>query len=96
MLGVQRSGLTLAIQELEGFGMIRARRGHITVLDREKLCAFAGDSYGFPEAEYERLIGPFRGKAPSHLSPAGGSEAKGDEIVRSHTKPMQAENSNIS
>ena len=68
MLGVQRSGLTLAIQELEGLGMIRAKRALIQVVDREKLRAMAGDSYGFPEAEYERLIGPFRGEAPPHLS----------------------------
>ena len=63
MLGVQRSGLTLAVQELEGFGMIQAKRALITVVDREKLRALAGDSYGFAEAEYERLIGPFRGEA---------------------------------
>jgi CRP-like cAMP-binding protein len=68
MLGVQRSGLTLAIQELEGLGMIRAKRGLITVVDREKLYDMAGGSYGCPEAEYERLIGPFRGEAPPHLS----------------------------
>ncbi|MHC2020261.1 Crp/Fnr family transcriptional regulator [Methylobacterium sp. CM6247] len=68
MLGVQRSGVTLAIQELEGLGMIRAKRALITVLDRDKLRDMAGDSYGFPEAEYERLIGPFRGEAPPHLS----------------------------
>lgn len=68
MLGVQRSGATIAIQELEGLGMIRARRGLITVVDRDKLRDMAGDSYGFPEAEYERLIGPFRGEAPPHLS----------------------------
>lgn len=68
MLGVQRSGATIAIQELEGMGMIRARRGLITVVDRDKLRDMAGDSYGFPEAEYERLIGPFKGEAPPHLS----------------------------
>ena len=72
MLGVQRSGLTLAIQELEGLSIIRARRGLLTVLDRDKLREMAGDSYGFPEAEYERLIGPFRGEMTSHLSPVGG------------------------
>ncbi|MGU3361288.1 Crp/Fnr family transcriptional regulator [Methylobacterium sp. M6A4_1b] len=60
MLGTQRPGVTLAIQALEGMGMIRARRGLITVLDRPRLIAHAGDSYGPAEAEYERLIGPFR------------------------------------
>lgn len=68
MLGVQRSGVTLAIQEVEGLGMIRATRGHLRVLDRAGLLALAGDSYGFPEAEYERLIGLFRGEANSDRS----------------------------
>ncbi|WP_264048864.1 Crp/Fnr family transcriptional regulator [Methylobacterium flocculans] len=68
MLGVQRSGVTLAIQEVEGLGLIRATRGHLKLLDRDGLLALAGDSYGFPEAEYERLIGPFRGEAPPHFS----------------------------
>jgi CRP-like cAMP-binding protein len=65
MLGVQRSGVTLAIQEVEGLGLIRGTRGHVMLLDRRGLLALAGDSYGFPEAEYERLIGPFRDHPPS-------------------------------
>ncbi|MCJ2093088.1 Crp/Fnr family transcriptional regulator [Methylobacterium sp. J-072] len=56
MLGVRRPGVTTATHVLEGAGMIRARRGHITVLDREKLEDMAGDTYGAAEAEYERLI----------------------------------------
>lgn len=57
MLGVQRAGITLAIQNLEGAGRIRARRRRIQVLDREKLEALTNGSYGVPEAEYLRLIG---------------------------------------
>ncbi len=56
MLGVQRSGVTLALQNLEGAGRIRSRRGCITVLDRTLLEALAEGSYGVPEAEYARLI----------------------------------------
>lgn len=56
MLGVRRPGVTTATHMLESVGMIRARRGHITVLDREKLENMAGDTYGAAEAEYERLI----------------------------------------
>ena len=56
MLGVQRSGVTLALQNLEGAGRIKGRRGRITVIDRELLEALAGGSYGAPEAEYARLI----------------------------------------
>lgn len=58
MLGVRRPGVTVATHVLEGEGMIRARRGHITVLDRGKLVRKANGSYGLAEAEYERVIGP--------------------------------------
>lgn len=63
MLGVHRPGVTLATHVLEGAGAIRARRGTITVLDREKLEGLAGDGYGPAEAEYERLIAPLRKRA---------------------------------
>ena len=56
MLGVRRPGVTGATHILEGMGMIRAKRGRIIALDREKLLELAGDSYGEAEAEYERLI----------------------------------------
>jgi CRP-like cAMP-binding protein len=56
MLGVRRSGVTLAMQSLEGAGRIRAKRGRITVLDRELLEEMADGGYGTPEAEYARLI----------------------------------------
>ena len=57
MLGVRRSSVTLALQAVEGEGLIRAERGHITVLDRAALKRLAAGSYGVPEAEYVRLIG---------------------------------------
>jgi CRP-like cAMP-binding protein len=37
MLGVQRSGVTLALQELERTGLIAHRRGVITILERKAL-----------------------------------------------------------
>jgi CRP-like cAMP-binding protein len=58
ILGVRRAGVTDAIHMLEGFDIIRATRGNIRILDREKLEDKAGDCYGVPEAEYRRLIGP--------------------------------------
>lgn len=58
MLGTRRSSVTIALQTLEGAGLVRALRGQITVRDRTGLEDFAGDAYGVPEAEYERLIGP--------------------------------------
>ena len=57
MLGVRRAGVTQTLQALEDSGIIAARRGLITVLDRAKLEAVAGDSYGVLEADYARLIG---------------------------------------
>lgn len=60
MLAVRRPGVTEAIHLLEGSGIIKARRANITILDRERLEETAGDSYGVPEAEYERLIPELR------------------------------------
>jgi CRP-like cAMP-binding protein len=60
MLGVRRSGVTDAIHMLEGVNIIRGTRGNIRIVDREKLEDTAGDSYGIPEAEYRRLIGPLK------------------------------------
>lgn len=59
MLGVRRASVTDALHLLEGEGMIRARRGHVIVRDRARLRQVAGESYGFAEAEYSRLIAPF-------------------------------------
>lgn len=55
-LGVRRSGVTHALHLLEGERLISARRGMITITDREGLKRLAGPSYGVPEAEYERLL----------------------------------------
>ena len=56
MLGVRRAGVTTATHVLEGNGLIRAKRGVITILDREKLEGLADNAYGLPEAEYARLM----------------------------------------
>lgn len=58
MLGVRRSSVTDAIHLLEGDLLIKATRGNIEILDRPRLERAAGASYGVPEAEYRRLIGP--------------------------------------
>lgn len=70
MLGVRRPGVTVAIQVLEGNGLIRATRGKIEIRDRERLIKLADGSYGAPEAEYERLIG-----SPIRLRAVGTSKA---------------------
>jgi CRP-like cAMP-binding protein len=60
MLAVRRSSVTLSIHMLEGSRLISARRGSITILDREALMGIAHGCYGPAEAEYERYIGPLR------------------------------------
>lgn len=58
MLGVRRSSVTDAIHLLESDQLIKATRGNIEILDRDRLVRAAGASYGVPEAEYIRLFGP--------------------------------------
>lgn len=57
MLGVRRSGVTIAIQILEGQGLIRASRGSITILRRDGLVVASKGAYGFAEDHYKRLLG---------------------------------------
>lgn len=57
MLGVRRAGVTTSLQSLEGSEAILMRRGVVVVRDRAVLLEAAGDSYGVPETEYERLLG---------------------------------------
>jgi CRP-like cAMP-binding protein len=59
MLGIRRAGVTTALHILEGAGIVKASRGRIEVLKRDELRESAGESYGAPEAEYERLIGSY-------------------------------------
>ncbi|GJE25498.1 hypothetical protein LKMONMHP_0336 [Methylobacterium organophilum] len=61
MLGVRRPTVTVALQMLEGAGLIQAKRGRIIVLNRARLIKAAGEAYGPAESEYERLIGSLRG-----------------------------------
>jgi len=57
MLAVRRSGVTEAVNDLEGRDLIRATRGRIAILNRSGLMAIAGGAYGVPEKEYKRLLG---------------------------------------
>lgn len=56
ILGVRRSGVTVAMAELEAEHMIKSRRGKIIVRDRGKLIDMAGGSYGRSETEYRRVV----------------------------------------
>jgi CRP-like cAMP-binding protein len=64
MLGVRRASVTIALQVLESKRLIRARRSHITILDRTGLRREANGSYGVAELVYDRLIRPDWRQAP--------------------------------
>jgi CRP-like cAMP-binding protein len=57
MLAVRRSGVTIAMQTIEGRGLIQNTRGQVVIRDRDGLVALAGEGYGFAEAERRRLLG---------------------------------------
>jgi len=56
LLGVRRQGVTVALHDLEGKGLIRSTRSHIRIIDRDGLQQAANGFYGIPEAEYDRAI----------------------------------------
>jgi len=62
LLGVRRAGVTVALHELEGRGLIRSLRGRVRIVDRTGLQLAASGFYGIPECEYERSIGFASGK----------------------------------
>jgi CRP-like cAMP-binding protein len=69
LLGVRRQGVTVALHELEGKGLIRSTRSHVRVLDRDGLQKAANGFYGIPEAEYDRAIGVIHGRPGSGRPP---------------------------
>jgi CRP-like cAMP-binding protein len=58
MLGVRREGVTQAAGHLQEAGLIEYRRGHITVLNREKLERRVCECYAVVKKEYDRLLPP--------------------------------------
>lgn len=55
MLGVRRASVSAAAAKLQKAGLIRYRRGHVTVVDREALERASCECYGIIKAEYDRL-----------------------------------------
>lgn len=49
MLGVRRAGVTVAIQSLESAGLITTKRGHITIIDRQRLIERSDGTYFAPD-----------------------------------------------
>ena len=56
MLGVRREGVTQAAGALQDAGLIRYRRGRITVLDRTGLEARVCECYQVVKTEFDRLL----------------------------------------
>ena len=56
MLGVRREGVTGAAGKLQKAGIIKYSRGHITLLNRQKLEALVCECYELVKKEYGRLL----------------------------------------
>ena len=57
MLGVRRTTVTDVMGGLQRAGLIRYRRGHVNVLDREGLLERACECYQISKLEFDRLLG---------------------------------------
>lgn len=69
MLGVRRESVTVAANKLQAARAIRCRRGHLAVVDRQKLEATAGENYKVVKKEYERLLEVYRSVAENTCEP---------------------------
>jgi CRP-like cAMP-binding protein len=57
MLGVRRTTVTDVMGVLQKAGLIRYRRGHVTILDREALQRRTCECYAISKLEFDRLLG---------------------------------------
>ncbi|MBC7983837.1 MAG: Crp/Fnr family transcriptional regulator [Candidatus Obscuribacterales bacterium] len=82
LLGVRREGVTVAALKLQADGLIRYRRGHITVLDRPSLESRVCECYAVVKREYERLL-PYEVSRTQELQPqyaaSGFNSARGKQ-----------------
>jgi CRP-like cAMP-binding protein len=61
MLGVRRTTVTDVMGSLQRGGLIRYRRGHVTILDQEGLRRRACECYDISRLEFDRLLGDTAG-----------------------------------
>jgi CRP-like cAMP-binding protein len=57
MLGVRRSGVTVAANTLHAAGLISQSRGHVTIADHAGLAAASCDCYGIIRRSQDRILG---------------------------------------
>jgi CRP-like cAMP-binding protein len=57
MLGVRRSGVTVALRALAQAGIVEQKRGHIRILDRARLEALSCLCYRVVKTEFDRILG---------------------------------------
>jgi CRP-like cAMP-binding protein len=57
MLGVRRTTVTDVMGSLQKAGLIRYRRGHVTILDHEALQQRTCECYDISKAEFDRMLG---------------------------------------
>lgn len=72
LLGVRREGVTAAALKLQHAGVIRYSRGHIDVLDRQRLEERTCECYAVAKKEYSRLL-PAAKNQPRRSQPAAPS-----------------------
>ncbi|HEY3641248.1 MAG TPA: Crp/Fnr family transcriptional regulator [Xanthobacteraceae bacterium] len=63
MLGVRRTSITLAANQLKRQDLIKYSRGHVTVTDRAALEQQSCECYAVSKREFDRLLGPPHGPA---------------------------------
>jgi len=57
MLGVQRTGVSAAAGSLQRAGLIRYKRGNVTIINRRGLMGRSCECYGVSKREFDRLLG---------------------------------------
>ena len=71
MLGVQRTGVSAAAGALQRAGLIRYKRGNVTIIDRRGLMRRSCECYGISKREFDRLLdNRTKRRVRSELGPA--------------------------